>query len=171
MTNETPNEKHLWDQYKIFIDNYRFNVEAAIKLNIFHYAITGAILSFYFTHPDIGLAKWSLFLPFTFSIGLTYLFLSSLKNIEITRAELASIAQFFKLHSIPEVRVLSKLLIVFSVLHIITALAIIVAFCLAPKPSTSTTMPPKEKVQTSFFNAGNIVYKTIYQANSICPLT
>lgn len=68
MPDATLNQVHRrWEQYKISIDNYKFYIEMTIKLNAFHYAITGAILSFYFTHADIGVAKWLLLLPVIFS--------------------------------------------------------------------------------------------------------
>jgi hypothetical protein len=40
----------LWKHYAQNIDMLKFWFDSAIKLNTFYYAVTGAILSFYFAH-------------------------------------------------------------------------------------------------------------------------
>lgn len=42
----------LWKQYQLNIELYRTYLDLALKLNLFYYAITGAIVSFYFAHPE-----------------------------------------------------------------------------------------------------------------------
>lgn len=55
-----PDRDLLWRQYALHVDLYKFYIEATIKINAFHYAITGAIVSFSFTHSDVSLARWAL---------------------------------------------------------------------------------------------------------------
>ena len=74
VTSFEPNHELLWRQYSQHVDLYKFYVEATIKLMAFHYAITGAILSFYFAHSADSTVRWALLLPVAFSISLTLIF-------------------------------------------------------------------------------------------------
>ena len=37
----------LWRQYSLHVDLYKFYLDLAIKINVFYYAVTGAILAYY----------------------------------------------------------------------------------------------------------------------------
>jgi hypothetical protein len=125
----------LWNQYQTFIDFYKFNTESVIKLNTLHYAISGAIFSFYFTHANIELSKFALFLPFIFSLGLSILFWGARPNIEISREEIVEIAEALGLKRYPEFRILKKLLTLFVTLNIIISVACVFAFFANKTPS------------------------------------
>jgi len=100
----------LWNQYSNHIDLYKFYITWAIKLNVFYYAISGAILSFCFANSQQPLIQYSLILPVIMSIGLTWLFLYGAKLLEITRNEVFKIRDTLGLMTAPEFRVLSAFL-------------------------------------------------------------
>jgi hypothetical protein len=37
----------LWRQYALSVDLYKFYMDLVVKFNVFYYAVTGAILSFF----------------------------------------------------------------------------------------------------------------------------
>ena len=110
--------KVLWDQYSIFIELYKFYLTTIIKMNIFYYAITGAILSFYFIHSSVQYLIFSLFLPIIFSIGLIIVFLRSIPKIIKMDKTVSQIAGGLKLDTYPEMLTLKYIVILFPILHI-----------------------------------------------------
>jgi hypothetical protein len=64
----------LWRQYNSFLSLYRFYISSLIKLNTLHYAVAGAILSFYLLHSNTPALRLALALPLVFSITLVILF-------------------------------------------------------------------------------------------------
>jgi len=50
MTAPTIIRNALWKQYEISVDLYKHYLKLAIEINVFYYAITGAIVSYYFAH-------------------------------------------------------------------------------------------------------------------------
>ncbi len=115
----------LWRQYALHVDLYKFYIEATIKVNAFHYAITGAILSFYFTRTDISLARWSLVLPLVLSLGLAGLFGYGAFLLDITRKDVFEIRDQLGLKTAPEFKVLGILLRLFALVHLLTGWAIL----------------------------------------------
>jgi len=69
------NKDDLWQEYQICIDLYKFYVDITVKILIWYYGITGAILSFYFSERNTGhIGRWALLLPCAMSIALAVLF-------------------------------------------------------------------------------------------------
>jgi len=61
----------LWEKYKQEVEMHRGYLDLALKLNVFYFAITGAIISFYFLHiHEEPLVRYSLILPLVMSLGL-----------------------------------------------------------------------------------------------------
>lgn len=114
----------LWRRFEMHVDLYKFYLDGVIKLNTFHYAITGAILSFYFTRPDVPLAKWSLALPCGMSVGFTFIFCFGLRSLVTSRNDLLSIRDQLGLGTAPEFRVLGVLIGICAVIHSVTAVAL-----------------------------------------------
>jgi hypothetical protein len=120
----------LWNNYKVHIDLYKFYIDATIKVNVFVYAITGAILSFFFTKvEDVPLVKWSLVLPIVLNLGLACLCIYGANRLEITRRDVFRIRDLLGLVVAPEMKVLGVLLWIFAVAEILTAVGMIVALC------------------------------------------
>jgi len=63
-----PDDDKLWKEYNIHIDLYKHYLELVLKFNIFYYAITGAILSFYFSKVQIATIRYSLIFPILMSL-------------------------------------------------------------------------------------------------------
>jgi len=66
----------LWHQYQMNVDLYKGYLDLVVKINVFYYDITGAIVSFYFSNASEPLIKWSLLLPLLMSIALGVFLLS-----------------------------------------------------------------------------------------------
>jgi hypothetical protein len=108
----------LWKQYCLHVDLYKFYLEIAVKVNVFYYAITGGILSFYFGNPQEQLAKYALVLPAIMSAALGILFLVGSALLLLTRREVFSIRDKLGLETAPELGVLSLFLATFGVIFI-----------------------------------------------------
>lgn len=69
-----------WENYKHQVEIHRSYLDLVIKINAFYYAITGAIVSFYFLHIDKEpLVNFSLLLPLIMSAGLMVFFIEALR--------------------------------------------------------------------------------------------
>jgi hypothetical protein len=87
--------KLLWDEYKLQVETYRFYLELVIKINLFFYAITGGILSFYFAGVNKEQVQLALVLPLVMSVLLFAFFLfggisnkTSQKQVKLLATEL-----------------------------------------------------------------------------------
>ena len=84
----------LWDKYKHEIETFRAYLDFIIKLNASYYAITGAILSFYFLNfkssPEL---KWSLLLPIIMSFALAVFCYKGAGMAKISQADFEDIAE------------------------------------------------------------------------------
>ncbi|ABW32539.1 hypothetical protein [Acaryochloris marina] len=73
---ELPEDNTLWKQYEIYIDIFKFYLDTTWKVVTWFYAITGAILVYYFDHADNNnpYLRYSLVLPALLSIGFFIIF-------------------------------------------------------------------------------------------------
>ncbi len=63
----------LWRAFEKEIDVYKFYLEAAIKLSVFVYGITGAIVSYYLAQPVTGpWTRGALILPLIMNTGFGF---------------------------------------------------------------------------------------------------
>jgi len=104
-----------WNDFKQAVELHRSYLELAMKLNMFYYAITGAILSFYFTHNDIPMAKFALGLPLVLGLRM---------HIRNTAAELG-------LATAPEGVVLVMICVIFGAMLPLVFLALLWFFVIA----------------------------------------
>jgi hypothetical protein len=114
----------LWKQYELNINLTRSYLELALKLNLFYYAITGAILSFYFTHPEEPLIRFSLALPVLMSVAFSGLFVYGAWISRYTRDEIFRIRDSLRLQVAPEVRVLAVFLYILAAIFFFVAVAL-----------------------------------------------
>ena len=119
-----PDNDSLWKQYHLHIDLYKHYLDLALKFNMFYYAVTGAILSFYFSQADVSLIRFSLIFPVLMSIGFGFFFIYAANLIKVVREELFAIRDNLGLHTSPEVKVLAVLL------RLSAALFLFVSICL-----------------------------------------
>jgi hypothetical protein len=108
----------LWKKYDQEVSLYKSYLELLIKLNIFYYAITGAIVSFCLLHKDAhGLVQYALLLPVLMSGALAYFYFDSRSGIACIQNELKNLAEKLGLESyslVPEL--VDTLLFIFGIL-------------------------------------------------------
>jgi hypothetical protein len=124
MTNG-PNPELLWRQYSLHTELYKFYIDAVIKINVFYYAVTGAILAFYLKSPSTPLLRFSLALPMALSFAIAVLFIYGAILNKHVRDEMISIRDALGLHTFPEVHLLSVLLLLFGTIFLGVGLALI----------------------------------------------
>jgi hypothetical protein len=115
----------LWKQYQLHVDVYKHYLDLTLKFNVFYYAVTGAILSFYFSRSDVSLIRYSLLFPVLMSIrfGLFSLYAASL--IKVPRQEIFAIRDALGLHTAPEVKAFAVLLRLSATLFLFVALCLL----------------------------------------------
>ncbi len=111
-----PDKELLWKQYALHVDLYKHYLDLVLKFNIFYYASTGAILSFYFSKTDVGLIKFSLLFPIMASVCFGVLFLYGANALRVTRQEMFDIRDKLDLDTAPEFNVLGGLLLASALL-------------------------------------------------------
>lgn len=82
-----------WNRYALHIDLYKFYFELIIKLNIFYYGITGAILSFYLSkNVNNTQLEYVLFLPVFFGLCIAVLCIFGDKSLEHSKSDINDLA-------------------------------------------------------------------------------
>jgi hypothetical protein len=114
----------LWKQYQQNIDLYKFYMDLLVKFNIFYYAVTGGIVSFYFSHIDIDKIGYSLLLPILMSICFSGFFIYGAYLMKYLREEVFEIGNKLNLKVAPDVGVLSVLLYIFSGIYFIISISL-----------------------------------------------
>lgn len=83
-TSSSPSETELlWRHYALHVDLYKHYLDLIVKYSIFHYGITGGILSFFFSQSQKTVLRYSLILPMVMS--LFFFFLAYYSADQITR--------------------------------------------------------------------------------------
>ena len=114
----------LWRQYDVSVDLYKHYLKLAIELNVFYYAITGAIVSYYLAHESLPLMRRALLLPFGMSLMFSgLLFYGAYLNLE-SRREMFRIQQALGLKVVPEFIVLTAFLSVLALLMVGVAIGL-----------------------------------------------
>ena len=110
----------LWKQYELHAELYKHYLELVLKFNVFFYAVTGGILSFYFSNKaDVGVPRYlMLIFPIAMSLGSGGFFLYSATLVKVVRKDMSDIASALGLLVFPEVRVLSVILNISGVLFL-----------------------------------------------------
>jgi hypothetical protein len=118
----------LWKQYQLHIDLYKYYLDMVIKFNVFYYAVTGAILSFYFSKTEVSLIRYSLLFPILLSVSFGGFFLYGSTLLEVVRQEVFDIRDKLQLDTAPEMNVLKILLRITAVLFLFVAICLLVLF-------------------------------------------
>ena len=121
MSQPSPTRHDLWRQYQTHVDLYKHYLELTLKLNVFYYAVTGAIVSFYLSRHQPGVLKYVLVLPVVMGLGFALLFIfGGVLNL-ISRWEVKRLVGALGLMVYPEFWVLSILLWLSATLFSIVA--------------------------------------------------
>jgi hypothetical protein len=113
----------LLKQYDIAVELFKFYLDLIIKLNVFYYAVTGGILSFYFSNLDVEGIKYSLLLPFAMSISFALFFTYGACLMKPLREEVFAVRDALNLRVSPDLHVLTVLLIIFTILFLLVAIS------------------------------------------------
>ena len=111
----------LWRQYSQTVELYKFYMDLTVKFNVFYYAVTGAILSFFFANPHIDDIEFSLVLPLIISVAFAAFFIYGAILMKLLRREVFEIRDALGLRVAPDVGVLSVLLYIFASVFLIVA--------------------------------------------------
>jgi len=125
---DAPDRELLWKQYALHVDLYKFYLDLAVKVNVFYYAITGAILTYYFQHAGDNITRFALLLPIVFSLTIGGIFFYGAKLLSVTRKELFAIRDMLALETAPEIGVLAVFLRSFGTIMILTGLGLGIFF-------------------------------------------
>jgi len=118
------NNDILWKQYSLYIDLYRYYMDLSIKVNLFYYGITGAILSFYFTHTNTPLVKLSLCLPILMSLVFSGIFFYGANLMPILSQDVFDIRDQLGLATAPDIGILTIVLRAFACLLLVVAISL-----------------------------------------------
>ena len=108
-----------WHEFKRAVDMQQSYLELAIKLNLFTYTIIGAIVSFYFTHTEVAMAKYALGLPILLSAALGALFLMGAMFANRLRLNIKASAAELGLRTAPEGILLVMICVIFGAMLVL----------------------------------------------------
>ena len=109
-------------QYQVIVDLYKHHLEIILKVNIFMYAITGSILSFYLSQNNHnGLVKYSLVFPIIINLFFSVFFFYASTKIHWFDKDITYITARFKYLSKPDVMILKYSLILSAALFILVS--------------------------------------------------
>ena len=111
----------FWKQYEQHIALYKFYLEIVVKINAFHFAISGAIFTFYFSNKTESHIHWSLTLPILLSICLCCLFTFGAFSSLVTRKDVFDLRDKLGLQVAPELLMLTVFLGIFAIANLLTA--------------------------------------------------
>ena len=118
----------LLKEFQLHVDLVKHYLDLVIKFNVFYYAVTGALLSYYFTKYETeNLVKWSLILPILMSFFFGALFVAASRAIPQVDDEITYISTLLNFAK-PEVRVLRYALIASGLLFVGAGIALSVLF-------------------------------------------
>jgi hypothetical protein len=104
-----------WKQYALMVDLYKFYLDLVVKVGALHYAITGAIVSYYLTHKGDDKIWWALLLPAVLSFGFAAAFLCGAGLHRLTRRHLFDLRDHLNLAVAPETGFLSMFLWILAI--------------------------------------------------------
>lgn len=106
----------LLKEFEFHIDLVKHYLDLVIKFNVFYYAVTGALLSYYFTNSKSeNLVRWSLVLPILLSFFFGILFISASRAIPQVDDAITYISHLLNFAK-PEVRILKFALLASGIL-------------------------------------------------------
>ena len=130
-TNESPPFKFDMDvvkilqhQYDKIIELYKYHSESILKADMFLYAITGAILSYYLSTPNEGANRFALIFPCMVNLVYGSLFCFASTKVSPFQSDLKAIVSALQLISYPDIMFLRITLLVSGVFHLVIAVGL-----------------------------------------------
>ncbi len=111
------------------VDTYLKYLDITLKFVIFSYAVTGAILSYYLSHPAEGIMRFALLFPILLNGVFAFSCFVAARWNKPMIEEVERVTQLLHLKSFPDPAFLSHVLKIFGWLFIaVTASLIVVTF-------------------------------------------
>ena len=124
------NDENLaWKQIDKDIELYKFYIELLIKSAIFIYAITGGVLSYFFSHGETPLMRYSLLAPILFNLGFGLICSLNLREaVKLAKIHKALCGKA-KMSEPYMLRALPMMIVFFGVMYFVVAIGVMVLFC------------------------------------------
>lgn len=123
-------------QYQMMVDVHKFYFEIVLKFLIFHYAVTGAILSFYLSQPNVGIMRFALLFPVFMSLVFSAFTFFGSRRVDYLEAEIIRVTDMLGLKVYPDPKFLKYMLRVAGLLCLAIAIGLIVmSFAREPQPN------------------------------------
>jgi hypothetical protein len=133
------NTEMLWKHYQLHIDLYKHYLNLLLQSNIFFYAITGAILSFFFSQSQKEILRYALILPMVMSLLFILICIFGAWQNRHTDEELQRITTVLNFPVFPDVRVLTFALLMFAVFFALIFIGLLLVFINAHLFATLST--------------------------------
>jgi hypothetical protein len=119
-----------WNRYALHIDLYKFYFDLIIKINIFYYGITGAILSFYLSkEANNTQLEYILFLPIIFGLSIIALCIFGDRSLLYSKADIANLAHDMEFNIVVDTSALNYIMRASAVIVGVTIVATVYLFC------------------------------------------
>lgn len=122
--------KILLHQYETIVDLYKHHLDLLLKVNIFIYAITGAILSYYLSQPHAGLIRYALIFPAIVNITYSGFFFLASTRITAFDNDIKAIVKALGVFSYPDMMFLKLALLISSGLYFLISIGLFLITCL-----------------------------------------
>lgn len=122
----------LWKRYELNVNTYLKYLDFVLKINLFYYGITGALLSFYFAKSgNNSVIEYSLVLPIIFSLGIIALCIFASKALRFSKEDIEWLAEQLDFNYLIRIDALIYLVYATAMFSLITSLGLgyILASC------------------------------------------
>jgi len=106
----------LWRQYELHVQLYKEYLDLLLKFNVFYYAVTGAIVSYFLSKPEAPFLRYSLCFPALMSLFFGGFFLYAANRSDISRTEVGRLAGALGFGVMPEYRILKFAMVICAAL-------------------------------------------------------
>src|SRR5665213_182159 len=111
-----PSPDFIWKNYELHVNLLTTYLELVLKFNIFYYAVTGGLLSYYFAKENMPLMQYALVFPVVMSLLFAIFFWYAAKRSALSRQLVDELGHALGFKIIPEYHVLTWILRLCAVL-------------------------------------------------------
>lgn len=139
---EGDKRKERWEEYKIHTDLFKYYLDLVLRTNLAFFAITGAIITFYFKNKeDNKYLKKALLLPLFMSQALAGFYIYSACLWGKVSITVNHLREDLGIERTPDIHILSVLLVLFGVVFLVTGEAL-AWFLWTDKPDKNLLITP-----------------------------
>lgn len=114
----------LWQQQVMNVELYKHYLKLVVEFNVFFYAITGAVVSYYLSNAEQPMMRFALALPLLMSVMFAVFFFYCMTLVKPLGEDLAKVRKALELLTAPEASVLSIFLLISALLMIVVAIGL-----------------------------------------------